>query len=364
MLITAFSAQILPAIGVSALAVIGAFALNRSSTKREKLHQNEDIAFLFRNKTIVDATPLAHRLLESAKRRNSDFDTLIDLLDPYFDDLRTALTAVGRTREVSVQSVPGGKGTLFAEHWDGLTRVVLIANSNTAEHMAAQIAERVLRTENDQLRQLADDSPYIMWKTDKDQVITWANAAYLALHDKFYGGIPGWPPAHIFDNLPQPQNTTAPMTKRVQMQPPETDAPRWYDVSVQNSHGDMLFTAKDVTQEVQAKALEQELLSFLEHSLLNSRAAMCLFDCDKHAIRANAGFTQLVGARDDQLPNLDLAVSRLKSLGAVDETLGQGAMQIRTHRFPTGQVALMVDEAQNGAGYSGHWGVNSHGLPA
>ncbi|MEM6728327.1 MAG: PAS-domain containing protein [Pseudomonadota bacterium] len=159
--------------------------------------------FLFEGFDLVDTTPPAQKVMDGMARAGTDLDRLLQGLSGRFADLPTAaeLTAAPFERTFLPRDASDPLRLHF-DSWDGYLRARLSGTDDDGAH--TDHGEKDGTGELAILRAMSDEAPFLMWQTDKDGRIQWANEAYLAELAGPAGAsstvASEWPPAPLFTN--------------------------------------------------------------------------------------------------------------------------------------------------------------------
>lgn len=294
---------------VSAMSVLSAgiiltaasWRFNRKRlTIRDLLVESEgQIVLLFDDTDLIDATPEARQLLNSADSSQPDWEVLISTLAPRFPKLRVQLSSLAESGKMTIQPEDEGHGWIEAEYWDGLARIRLHDTSPTLSTGMSDIAFGALEDELNTLRSLAEDAPQLIWKQDEDGTITWANRSYLMLADALYpsgvDGVPSWPPAQIYDAIGPAPAHGQPSVRRVSIRVPGSNDEDWFEVtSLRRGTGSIHF-AVDANGIVGAERAQRNFVQTLTKTFANLSIGLAIFDRQRRLVMFNPALLELTG---------------------------------------------------------------------
>ena len=132
--------NILGAVGSVLAGTLCAFGLlifwvrtNRTSlvNARTLMRESADsVTFLFDDETLIDASPLAHSLLEHRNVDHSDWDAFLSLFSARFPELRVQLSELAKIGKKAIKPVDDHRSWIDAEYWNGLARITLVQHED------------------------------------------------------------------------------------------------------------------------------------------------------------------------------------------------------------------------------------------
>lgn len=362
----------------AALAAMVMFGLRLGNSGRSAQMPRGSIAFLFEAKRLVDATRPARDMLAADNGRAADLDRLIDLLSPRFPFLRKALEGIEESGEIQIAAIDGERGVVRAHAWDGLLRITLTGDdSETAAAISNLLAEKRMREEVCALRTMADDSPHLMWREDRDGTIQWANRTFLDLVDTCHPQAENcWPPRGIFSDLPRFREEGKPVTSRHPILPDGTDTPRWFEITSQWNNGQNLHVAAEITEEVRAKDLQRDLMQTVTKTFAGLSVGLAVFDRNRQLVLFNPALSDLTGLKPARLvsrPQVETFLNMMREQRTVPDkkdfsvwrhqfiSLEQGRsdtvenwdlpdgrrFRVTGRPFPNGAVALLIEDVSS-----------------
>ena len=323
--------QELAVVAASTLLVLSGAALlvhmsNSAPGKRRKILQDAEaeLAFLFDGTALVDATRPGWRTFQQAPNGASDLDRLQGLLLPRFPDLRGRMRTMEENDRLTLDATDN-TAELVIENWDGLTR--LHVTDSTESGSAASVDVFTLRALEDEvqtLRSLAEDTPYLIWQTDPDGVITWANSSYLELHAKVSDAqsVETWPPAQVFEAIQPGPYPSGGLSRRVSVVTKDSEDRHWFDaLSVSRGVGAVHF-ATSADSVVQAELAQRNFVQTLTKTFAQLSIGLTIFDKDRHLVLFNPALLDLLKVPVEflsQRPSLESFLDRLREEQLIPE---------------------------------------------
>lgn len=347
---------------LTALATLIAFSLfsRRSAeiTRRALDAERDSVSFLFDDEDLVDATPAARQLLESAPRNGSVWAHFSEVMGPIFPKLSESLKDLAHVGKITLKSTDGAT-ELRAEWRDGLARLSL-ATRSADEPLAGvdQQSFNAMGQELDSLRAIAEHAPFAQWRETAAGVITWCNAAYLSLADATSpeDSMTSWPPAPVFaaENLADESSDSGakPGQRRVALTPPGDDRRHWFEIAESLlPGGDRFFTAIPADQLVKAETSLHEFVTTITKTFASLPIGLAVFDRSRELALFNPALMDLTS-----LP-ADFLISK-PSLYAVFDKLREARMipEPKDYKNWRQQMSDLVAAAENGT-YEESWAL-------
>lgn len=265
-----------------------------AQTARNLLKESsDDLAFVFDDTKLIDASTRGFQLLQAAHVRTHDITGIFNVLSRSFPQLSSALTDLAEVREVELTSV-SGKGNLHAEMWDGLVKITL--NLEDCDEALTQDAPVVMALEQELLfmREVTNETPFPMWQVDGAGNISWANTAYIrhVEHIKSAGHL-AWPLPHIF-GTPSASTLLSPTSKqRKSLEHAADDGAKWFDVHSQQSHEGVYFFATPADDIVTAQSNLSSFTQTLTKTFAQLNQGLAIFDNERNLMMFNPALVQL-----------------------------------------------------------------------
>jgi len=299
--------------------------------------------FLFEGSDLIDATKSGWRTFRQAPPGDVDLDRLISLVMPRFPSIRRSLEDLTDTGQKKLSSLDGA-AELELEVWDGLTRISLRDVGQEAQGDVDLFTLRSLEDEVQTLRAIGEDSPFLIWQTDPDGTITWANSAYLALDTARRGpdAQMQWPPEPMFD--PDGHGLfEAGRTRRMHLEDDEGEITHWFDViSVARGIGAVHF-ATSADDSVKAQQAQRNFVQTLTKTFAHLSIGLAIFDRDRNLALFNPALLDLLSVPVEflsQRPSLVSFLDRLREDRMIPEP--------KNYKAWRGQIAALEAGAVNG----------------
>lgn len=306
--------------------------------------------FLFDGEDLVDCTPSGKRLMHDLGKGGPDLQRLLRGLSPRF---------AGLPKTEDIQSV-GLEGTFFArdplddlrlqlENWNGLLRASLVQSESENGELTDELAQVAQSDELVTLRAATDTAPFLMWRTNAEGQIDWANEAYVALlkvtnpEDALY-----WPPKELFPGLKASRPTDR-KPGREMLETPEGS--RAYEIHhAQNGQGWIHF-ATPVDALMKAERTQREFVQTLTKTFAHLSIGLAIFDRQRQLTLFNPALLDLMHLPVDFLalrPTLNAFLDRLRQEQRIPEP--------KDYKAWRKQLVELEDQAVNGS-YCETWSL-------
>lgn len=271
----------------AALVVLGCLAIFAGLSRKSRVSDtgigsaDRDAAFVFRDHALIDCSDQGRQLLDAlaeaavgaaAKTR---WTQLRAYLDPRFSGLDAALAGLLATGHAELRSdtVDGLVLTLRADK--GLTHLRLTDSSAEGALLAIdRLSFNALESELRTLRTLARTVPALIWKTEADGRVIWANAAYIrAVQQDDPQAELTWPLPALFAQATQ--DTKGRLALR------HGESMRWFAHSETPCDDQMLHFAVPIDAAVQSEALRRETMQTLTRTFACLPIGLALFDAER-----------------------------------------------------------------------------------
>ncbi len=300
-----------------ALAIAGAVARRKRSRRRELIRGvDADIAFLFDDEALIDASPQARQFLRAAPSGGSDWSRLMMLMLPRFPEIEER---IGRliSDERQEYELVDETTRLVAEWRHGFVRLTL-EDLETAPGLSGldrhgmKAMERELVT----LRQVVEHTPSLIWRQGPRGQVTWANRAYFDMVERVKGreDMGTWPPPVLFEpqTLMRRVDGRDDGVTRISLTLPGTERKLWFDCLSHELEDGALFIALDVNKIVHAEDQLREFMQTLTKTFAHLTIGLAIFDRSRHLALFNPALTDLT-----QLP-IDFLAARPTLFGFLD----------------------------------------------
>ncbi len=283
----------------------------------------EPIVFLFRQRSLVDATAPARALL-SALPGDGDWQRLSAWLSMRLPDAMAVLSDPGSAPRIELVEAAGDQQLrLLAEDLgDGVLRLTLSdPSAENAGIVVDSLSLSAMEHELEILRSTMDHSPMLAWRQDRHGHVTWANSAYLDLAEAKSGGETVWPLPQLIDLAARP--APGPVTgasRRVQV---EYDGHvRWYDCHMHEVADQTVAIALPADAAVRAERSLREFVQTLTKTFADLPIGLAIFDRDRNLQLFNPALIDLTGLATGFLtarPTLYAFLDRLREARMVPE---------------------------------------------
>lgn len=257
---------------------------------------DQDAVFLFREDALLDCSDQARKLLEMldergrAFRKSAAWIRLRAYLDPRFPDLQDALDGLVGTGQAELHSVTGDGLILGLRYNQGLTYLRLTDTQIEGALVAIdRLSFDALQDELRTLRHVARNAPAIVWKTEADGRVIWANSAYLkTLHQIMPDDRElTWPLPELFckdESLG---------TERLALR--QDEVVRWFAHSEVECEGQILHFAVPIDATIQSEVARRETLQTLTRTFACLPIGLALFDAERRLQVFNPALIDLTG---------------------------------------------------------------------
>lgn len=279
-----------------AMAVVVAIMLYRSTNRGggdvALLAPPSSSIYLFKNKVLIDATPMARDLLQGASRMDSDWDRMIARLLPLFPNLLAALEDSAQGGHQLLHSAQGITPALILriEVNQGVTRISLGAADQSERSSLMDLGSEVaLQEELEDLRHVVVDMPIPAWREDSTGQILWANTAYvnLVMENTEQNTILTWPLPVLFAREPG--------VTRLQLTPEGYD-PRWFDLVDYEMGNDQKMTyALPVDEMIKAEKTLKDFTQTMTRTFAQLPTGIAIFDANRVLQIFNPALSDLTG---------------------------------------------------------------------
>lgn len=350
MLTTFLALALVSASFLIALAALVGFATFHKS-KDTKLRQSAKadkarITFLFEDENLADSTGPAQQLLVNSHIAGSDWEKLVAILKPRFEDIDELPWNTLDAGEVSLTS-SDGTSRLNAELVHGMLRLEL-SDVETSEPQIAMDKYSLLALQAELATHRASAAlvPYLNWHESAKGEIIWANRAYLDIAEIIHSGatIAPWPPARLFDEVAPAGAGSATMTQRVSLTMPDAEGSNWFDVHRAAHNDATMFTAIPADAVVKAEATLSEFVSTLTETFAHLPIGLAIFDQERKLTLFNPALTDLTMLPAGFLcgqPSLFAFLDRLRDKRMVPEP--------KDYKSWRQQMSELEEKAVNGA---------------
>lgn len=329
-------ASVLAAAG--GLGLLQAFGLPQSTGKPTQVDGNTPkIVFLFEGTKLVDISDRAAKFLPPAQKGNDDWARFMSVFAPKFSNLESQITALPDEGNLTLTGNAGQSDfTLLVEKTKGILKIAVIEPRG---HKGGDPMERpaleAMRLELETLRRVAETSPVLTWRQQTDNLVTWANSAYIDQVRQEFGeeATFRWPPQNLFpsETLSLEADALA-STRRVQRTPNGTKDSLWYDVTVQREETGILCFATPIDDLVRAEGSLRDFIGTLGKTFAQLTIGLAIFDAKRRLVLFNPALIDLTALGAEvltQRPTLHMFLDALRENQRIPEPRDYKSWRLR-----------------------------------
>ena len=236
----------------------------------------EQVALLFRDRRLIDATASARSLLD-ALPGDDDWARLWGWLAQRFDQPHLLLDLAAAEGVATLRAGPGlsdlrldiedaGHGILRVKLVDpGLEQAGIVVNAQALSAMEEELSV---------LRESVDQAPVLIWREDRDGRVTWANAAYLQQAEARHPDETTWPLPRLID-LPADAQGSPRAELRI------GERVRWFDCHLQPAGQQRAVFAVPADDAVRAERSLRDFVQTLTKTFADLPIGLAIFDRDR-----------------------------------------------------------------------------------
>jgi len=347
----------------SALAVLGALMIMAGIAQRKTPPlfspdvEDHDAVLIFRDSTLVDCSDRGRQLLAAIRDQgmqadnghtdSAALDSLLGYLAPHFPDLRAQLAKLAESGSLQLDATDDSGLTLKAQWRCGLAHLRLSDTSADGVLVAMdRLSYKALHQELHNLRDVTRAAPLLIWQSDEQGQILWANGAYIAaLHDSGRTDQQAltWPLPELFADHDA--------SGRLGLQ--FSDGLRWYSYQTADAGQMTLHFATPIDAAVQSEFARREMMQMLTRTFATLPIGLALFDADRRLQVFNPVLVDLTG-----LDPFFLAAR--PDLGQMLYTLRELRMLPEPKDFGTWRDEIMkMEQAAASGSFSEEWHLDS-----
>lgn len=282
----------------------------------------QEAVFLFDDQELIDATPSARSLLETAPIPGGDWPRLSACLAQRFEDVEARLARLAEEGRVELSARAGSPLRLRAEAIGHLARITVYDPGAEGGALTVDaLSQRALEEELAALRRTVDAAPLPIWRQDAAGAVVWANRDYLALAGLLDEGRADltWPLPALFAGDPAPG--LAPGPRRVRLDR-AGKAPVWYECHSTPLGEAVLSFALPADAAVRAEAALRDFVQTLTKTFAHLPIGLAVFDRQRQLALFNPALTDLTGLGAEFLsarPTLYAFLDRLREAHVLPE---------------------------------------------
>ncbi|WP_245890856.1 PAS-domain containing protein [Albidovulum aquaemixtae] len=278
--------------------------------------------FLFEERELLDATGAARTLLDTIHAPGSEWSKLAAYLSQRIPNFEAEIATLADKGEIELEGKAGTGLTLRAEWLGRVARLTLTDLS--AEGQSVLVDSLCLRAQKEELsalRETLGSAPLLVWRTDADGAVCWANTAYLDCVVDTRGLMEDeltWPVPKLFSKAAREPDK--PRRAKLEGQP-ETCA-RWYELHSLPAGSDRLNFALPADGEVRAETALREFIQTLTKTFAHLPIGLAIFDRQRKLALFNPALVDLTSIGAEFLsarPTLFAFLDRLREARVIPE---------------------------------------------
>lgn len=285
---------------------------------------SEPTIFLFEDRELVDATAPARALLDAVQGSGSDWDRLAGFLAQRIARFDAAMDGLADRGEVELGGSDDHALRLRAEHLG--THVRLTVTDPAAEGQGIVVdtlSQRAQDEELAQLREITGSAPVLVWRQNGEDMVTWANHAYLCAATGCAEDDPAdltWPLPRLFDLGRDPSIAGSP--RRLCANLSGSGAGRWYECHTRPAGNGTLHYAVPADAVVKAETALREFIQTLSKTFAHLPIGLAIFDRKRQLALFNPALIDLSTLGAEFLsarPTLFAFLDRLREARVIPE---------------------------------------------
>lgn len=284
--------------------------------------QSGSAIFLFNEEQLADANEAARDMLDGSLG-DSDLQALLDLLARSFPDLEVALAGLPESGSKTV-GASDSDAEARLDYIDGMTRITIIKPpTDTAGKKDGGDDLAAMEQELETLRGISHSAPFLIWKTDDADRITWANSAYIKMAQDCDpdNSIAVWPPQTIFPSE-DADHVAQDGLIRARLNIPGEIEPRHFERrSVPMADG-RLHMAVPADSAVRAEVALQDFVQTMTKTFAHLTIGLAIFDKQRRLGLFNPALGALTTLKPEFLstrPTLQTFLDRLRDKRMIPE---------------------------------------------
>ncbi|WP_171060627.1 PAS-domain containing protein [Poseidonocella sp. HB161398] len=301
----------------------------------------EALVYLFRDRTMVDATARALGLLSAGPPGADDWSRFLATFAFRFAQLEQRLSDLRDGDGLELAETASGPAalTLLAERHGGVLRIALDeAGGGAAAAGCERQALQALELELDLLRTVAEDSPVPTWRQQPDGTVVWANRAYLSETQLEFGdaALASWPPRQLFPGLGFETWEEAAPPRRISRKGRDRDRPHWYQLHSRPGDAAKLCFALPIDELVQAEASLRDFIGTLGKTFAQLPIGLAIFDAKRRLVLFNPALIDLTALGAEMLsqrPTLHAFLDALRENQRIPEPRDYKSWRLRIARL-------------------------------
>ena len=289
-------------VSTAALVVLGCLAIFSGLTRAREAPApvladgQQDAVFIFRDEKLIDCSERAQALLKALedgagrRARRSDLARLTDYLAPRFPGIEQVLAELVHGAQIDCEAVGEQSLHLHVRRQKSILHLRLSDSSEEGALVALdRLSHDALQKELTTLRHVLRHMPSLVWQSDRDGRIIWANSAYLRALQEVEGEdlTLGWPLPALF--------TQEELTDEARVSLRKPDATSWFAHSRVETDAAVTHFATPIDAAVQSEAARREAVQTLTQTFACLPIGLALFDVERRLQVFNPALTDLTG---------------------------------------------------------------------
>ncbi len=333
--------------------LMGIGSARRSADKGRGVASDSAVA-LFSGRTLVDATDAAQALLAEAPDAPTDLDRLLRIASGHVRGLEAGLARLPAEGHLEIAGMGPSAWHIVADQLGAMTRIEIRQPADDLAANAHGLAERRAAAEElALLRDMTASAPVLIWRTDADGMLTWANRAYLAAASAHLG-VPErdlvWPLPMLLGPVAR---TAGGPTRRLAVISGNPSGQNWYECSSVGTETGTIHFAVPADATVRAEQNLRDFVQTLTKTFAHLPSGLAIFDRDRRLSLFNPALIELTQLGPDFLaarPTLHSVLDRLREARMIPERKD----------FPSWRSAMADLESRASAGlYEETWTLPS-----
>ena len=318
------------AVSVTALITAAIFWAVKSLLLKHRKRENtrfvksaSQITFLIEGDELIDCSPEGAQLLSVTANASHPRNEVIVGLEATFPNLGEVLLQVPleaqtleskQSSDLWLEITPNGDRVHFAvcgHNFDPL------ANLNSLRTSAENAELKALR-------ELTKNAPQLMWRTNSNDQLVWANDAYLAAcdaSDDLSVNIPKLPAKPLFKDLEEYVNTGL-STARCSVKMRDDADENWYDIVAIKSQAETQHFATNANSIVRAEQDQRKFVQTLSQTFAQLSIGLAIFDRRRQLATFNPALLEMTTLPFEFLsgrPSIDAMLDALRELRMLPE---------------------------------------------
>ena len=285
-----------------AAALAGMSIVYRKRKRQLSSPEGRETIFLFSSGRLADGSADAHALLKTAPPGSSDLFRVQNALAPDYRGLASLFEDEAMHHGVITSNDKSNDLCLERVGMD--VRLTIRPRAREATAALPQTHIHAMQAELDLLRTNTNIAPFLAWRQNSDNVITWVNTAFLKAAETTFGSerVTKWPLPSLFSDLNGRQLSDDSGTpQRIKMMSAIPGDEKWFDCTAETVGAETLFTAVDVTGTVVAERRLREFMQTLTETFAQLPIGLAIFDRKRRLVLFNPSLVDLTSLKTDIL---------------------------------------------------------------